>query len=107
MHDVLATGAVTTTFEPRLAGLLVEVKNDPVRLLSGLEGGRIERWHGKNTQKIRDDFMEKGILSDALRLSGPDLEMRLTASMSDEIETGLFDRAWIRRIIASLPDVPA
>jgi len=106
LHDVLATGAVTMTFEPRLATLLLEVKNDPLRLLSGLEGGRIERWHNKNTQKIRDDFVEKGILSDAVRLSGPDLEMRLTASMSDDIEAGLFDRAWIRRIIGSLPDVP-
>jgi len=84
----------------------VEVKNDPVRLLSGLEGGRIERWHSKNTQKMRDDFMDKGILSDADRLTGSDLEMRLTASMSDEIEAGLFDRTWIRRIVASLPDVP-
>ena len=106
MQDILDTGAVTTTFEPRLASLLVEVKNDPVRLLDELDDGQVERWFTKNTEKIRDDFMEKGILSVADRLSGPELEMRLIASMSDEIENGLFDRAWIRRIIASLPDLP-
>ncbi len=106
IQDVLATGAVTSTFEPRLASLLVEVKNDPARLLDELKDGRIERWHSKNTQKMRDDFVERGILSDADLLGAAELEMRLTASMSDEIETGLFDREWIGRIVASLPDVP-
>ena len=105
IQDVLDTDAVTPHFEPHVASLLVEVKNDPVRLLSGLEGGRIERWHSKNTQKMRDDFMEKGILSEADRLGADELELHLTASMHDAIETGLFDRAWIRRIVASLPDV--
>ena len=105
IQDVLDTDAVTPRFEQQVASLLVEVKNDPARLLSGLEGGRIEHWHRKNTQKMRDAFVEQGFLSDADQLSADELELHLTASMHGAIETGLFDPEWIRRIIASLPDI--
>ncbi|MEE8458742.1 MAG: AAA family ATPase [Phycisphaerales bacterium] len=107
MQDVMATEAVSPTFKPHLANLLMEVKNDPRRLLDGLEDRQVERWQSKNTQKMHDDFMERGILSNAEQLGAAELELRFTASLRAVLDEGLFDQEWIRRIVASLPELPA
>jgi len=107
LPQILDTGAVSSIFETPITELLAEVGHDPVRLLEALDAGHLDRWRHANTETIRETLQAAGVLPEGDPLSAGDLEVRLRATLSQEIDTGLLDASWIRRIVASLPDLDA
>ena len=103
LDDLRATGAVSENFETDIATLLVNVDHDPDRLLDALEERRVPRWRSEKTQQMREAFERQGVLRQGEPLTEADLELRVTASMSAELDAGLVSPTWIRRIVGSLP----
>lgn len=106
-QELLDTGAISATFESRLAELFDEVHHDPVALLRALEAQRLARWHSTNTDLIREKLQDSGALAEGDPLDAAELEIRLRAALSQAIESGLVGTSWIRRVVASLPDLSA
>ena len=104
-QELLDTGAISDTFESRLMELLDEVHHDPVALLNALEAQRLARWHSTNTDLIREKLLESGALAEGDPMDAADLEVRLRAALSQALESGLVGSSWIRRVVASLPDL--
>lgn len=107
IQELLDTGAISATFEARLAELLDEVNHDPVALLCALEAQRLAHWQSANTDLIREKLQASGALAEGDQLDAAELEVRLRAALSPEIESGIVGTSWIRRVVASLPDVSA
>ncbi len=103
LDDLRATGAVSENFETDIATLLVNVDHDPDRLLDALDERRVPRWRSEKTQQMREAFERQGVLRQGEPLTEADLELRVTASMSAELDAGLVSPTWIRRIVGSLP----
>ena len=97
------SGYVSDKFLDELGEISRTVNGDARQILDALESRRVNRWHSKNTDGLRDFFEEQGHLTNETPpLSTGDIRSRAMAACPDALRAGILNQEFYDRLVGAI-----
>ncbi|RAL20935.1 hypothetical protein DL240_14775 [Lujinxingia litoralis] len=98
--DLEASGAVSGAFIDEVSERCEELNGDARALLDLLERGDVARFRANKISDLEEFLADRGFLDPRKPLSREELWLRVIGSVSSELDSGVVDDAYLRRLIA-------